>query len=152
MMNLDKHIYFNQLNGLRFIAILLVLLEHWLPESIHYPTGHLGVVIFFVLSGFLITRILIINSIDPSKKQISVFEKIKKFIFRRALRIFPIYFLVIIVGLIVGIEPIRKLFIWFITYTPNFYIITHKSWIGVWDHFWTLAVEEQYYLKIFYQI
>jgi len=146
MMELGKNIYFNQLNGLRFVAIFLVLLEHWLPNFISYPTGHLGVVIFFVLSGFLITRILIISSIDPEKRQIGIFQKIRNFVFRRALRIFPIYFLVIIVGLIFDIEPIRKLYHWFFTYTPNFYIIFHKGWIGVWDHFWTLAVEEQYYL------
>lgn len=146
MMELGKNMYFNQLNGLRFVAIFLVLLEHWLPNFISYPTGHLGVVIFFVLSGFLITRILIIKSIDPSNKSKSIFQKIKNFVFRRALRIFPIYFLVLFIGLLVGIEPIRKLYPWFFTYSPNFYIIFHKTWIGVWDHFWTLAVEEQYYL------
>jgi peptidoglycan/LPS O-acetylase OafA/YrhL len=142
----SKSVYFNQLNGLRFIAILFVLLEHWLPDLIHFPTGHLGVVIFFVLSGFLITRILIINANDNEKSNFSKFQKIIHFVIRRALRIFPIYFLVIFLGIIFNIEPIRKLFPWFIFYVPNLYIIIHKHWIGVWDHFWTLAVEEQYYL------
>lgn len=137
-------VYFKQLNGLRFLAILLVLLEHWLPDLISFPTGHFGVVVFFVISGFLISRILIIKALKSNS--VSKFKNIQNFIIRRALRIFPIYFLILFLGIIWEIEPIRKVYPWFFSYTPNFYIIFHKTWIGVWDHFWTLAVEEQYYL------
>jgi peptidoglycan/LPS O-acetylase OafA/YrhL len=55
----SKPVFFEQLNGIRFIAVFLVLIDHWLiPINPFSFLGHLGVVIFFALSGFLITRIL----------------------------------------------------------------------------------------------
>ncbi len=140
------NIYFKQLNGIRFFAVFLVLIDHWFAESLPLPLGHLGVVIFFVLSGFLITRILFQNADDCQINQTSYWIKIKNFIIRRALRIFPIYYLICFIGLFLAIEPIRSNWFWMFSYTPNWYIISHKQWIGVWDHFWSLAVEEQYYL------
>ena len=62
-----SHVYFSQLNGIRFVAVLLVLIDHWFAETLPLPIGHLGVVIFFVLSGFLITRILFINADEIRK-------------------------------------------------------------------------------------
>lgn len=141
-----SNVYFKQLNGIRFIAVMLVLIDHWFVESLPLPLGHLGVVIFFVLSGFLITRILFTNADDCRINNASYWLKIKNFIVRRSLRIFPIYFIICIIGLFFSISPIRQNWIWMFTYTPNWYIIFHKQWIGVWDHFWSLAVEEQYYL------
>jgi peptidoglycan/LPS O-acetylase OafA/YrhL len=145
-MQSEKSMYFNSLNGLRFFAILMVLLEHWLPEFIKFPTGHLGVVLFFVLSGFLISRILFLHAEDLGNKTQTKVQKIVNFVARRSLRIFPIYFLVIFLGIFFNIQPIRTISPWFIFYLPNLYIILNQQWIGVWDHFWTLAVEEQYYL------
>jgi peptidoglycan/LPS O-acetylase OafA/YrhL len=104
------------------------------------------VVIFFVLSGFLISRILFLNAEDLRNKSHTKNQKIFNFVVRRSLRIFPIYFLIIFLGIIFNIQPIRTIFQWFIFYLPNFYVIFHQHWIGVWDHFWSLAVEEQYYL------
>ncbi|MEY2792014.1 MAG: hypothetical protein RJA76_6 [Bacteroidota bacterium] len=138
--------YFSQLNGIRFFAVLLVLVDHWFAEQLPFPLGHLGVVIFFVLSGFLITRILFQNADDCRKNKVSYLIKIKNFIIRRALRIFPIYYGICILGILMAIEPIRLNWLWMFGYASNWYIIIHKQWLGVWDHFWSLAVEEQYYL------
>ncbi len=76
------------LDGLRALAILLVLLSHLLSNfTSHLPyLGNFGVKVFFVISGFLITAILVAE-----------FEKtetinLKKFYFRRTLRIFPAYY------------------------------------------------------------
>ena len=51
--------YLKQLDGLRFIAVSLVLIDHWSGDAIGFPISYLGVCMFFVLSGFLITRILL---------------------------------------------------------------------------------------------
>ncbi len=143
----NKPIYFEQLNGIRFIAVFLVLIDHWLiPLNPFSFFGHLGVVIFFVLSGFLITRILFENADSCRYNRSSPFVKMIRFIYRRSLRIFPIYFLLLIIGSFFSLSNFKDVSIWLISYTPNFYIITHHKWIGVWDHLWSLAVEEQYYL------
>lgn len=146
-MILSKPVYFEQLNGIRFIAVFLVLIDHWLiPVNPFSFLGHLGVVIFFVLSGFLITRILFENADSCRINRSSPIVKIVRFIYRRSLRIFPIYFLLLAMGAIFSISNFDQLVYWLITYTPNIYIIVNNTWIGTWDHLWTLAVEEQYYL------
>jgi peptidoglycan/LPS O-acetylase OafA/YrhL len=142
----SNDIYFKQLNGIRFIAVFLVLLDHWLVPILPVPLGHLGVVIFFVLSGFLITRILFLNADEIQQTKSSAWPKIIRFIYRRSLRIFPIYFILLFIGLIFNISNFKELWPWLISYTPNLYIMIKGQWLGTWDHLWSLAVEEQYYL------
>ncbi len=143
----NKAIYFEQLNGIRFIAVLLVLLDHWLiPINPFSFLGHLGVVIFFVLSGFLITRILFQNADDCRQNHSSILVKIIRFMYRRSLRIFPIYFLLLLIGLVFSLSNFKNLWPYLVFYLPNFYIMTKATWLGIWDHLWSLAVEEQYYL------
>jgi len=142
----SNDVYFKQLNGIRFIAVFLVLLDHWLVPILPIPLGHLGVVIFFVLSGFLITRILFLNADEIQQTKSSVWPKIFRFIYRRSLRIFPIYFILLFIGLIFNISNFKELWPWLISYTPNFYIMFKGQWLGTLDHLWSLAVEEQYYL------
>ena len=139
-------VYFKQLNGIRFIAVFLVLLDHWLIPILPIPLGHLGVVIFFVLSGFLITRILFLNADEIHRTKSSAWPKIIRFIYRRSLRIFPIYFILLIIGLVFNISNFKELWPWLLSYTPNLYIMIKGQWLGNWDHLWSLAVEEQYYL------
>jgi hypothetical protein len=57
----NQHDYFGQLDGIRAIAVGLVLIDHWLAERNTLPLGSLGVAMFFVLSGFLIIRILMLG-------------------------------------------------------------------------------------------
>ncbi|MDT8886878.1 acyltransferase [Aquirufa sp. LEPPI-3A] len=148
-----KELYFHQLNGIRFIAVMLVLLDHWLiPINPFSFFGHLGVVIFFVLSGFLITRILFENADDCGKNHSSPTAKIIRFIYRRSLRIFPIYFLLMFIGLVLGLSNMRNLWPYLFFYLPNIYIMLKGTWLGIWDHLWSLAVEEQYYLVFPYFI
>ena len=142
----NREKYFSQLNGIRFIAVFLVLLDHWLVPILPVPLGQLGVVIFFVLSGFLITRILFISSDEIKLNNTQALPKILRFIFRRSLRIFPIYFILLGIGLLFNLSNFRSLWPWLVFYLPNFYIMLHSNWLGVWDHLWSLAVEEQYYL------
>jgi len=130
------------LDGLRALAILLVLLSHLLSNfTSHLPyLGNFGVKVFFVISGFLITAILV----GEFEKTESI--NLKKFYFRRTLRIFPAYYfyiLVIFLTKILGIYQIPLTdFIRSLTYTSN-YFTTASLVLG---HFWSLAVEEQFYL------
>lgn len=135
--------YIKPLDGLRFLAVTLVLVDHWSGDTIGFPASYLGVCIFFVLSGFLISSILINskNKIGQTKKQ-----ALKRFYIRRTIRIFPLYYLVLFILFILNIPPVRDKFIWLITYTTNIYIAMTSSWLGLVDHLWSLAVEEQYYL------
>lgn len=107
--------------------------------------GHWGVRMFFVLSGFLITGILIKcrDSIDQSRKDQWLI--IKNFYIRRCLRLMPIYYLTILVTSILFFSEVKPLLIWHLTYTSNFYFFWHQ-WEPYTSHFWALAVEQQFYL------
>lgn len=144
--------YFSQLDGIRFLAVGLVLIDHWLAEKNVLPLGHLGVTMFFVLSGFLITRILIQSKLKDDKTGRSHWFSVKQFIIRRSIRIFPIYFLAIFVLYALNVPPVRETIIWCLTYSTNIYIATKQHWMGTIDHLWSLAVEEQYYLIFPYLI
>lgn len=138
------------LDGLRALAIFGVLIshfaygKHWLIENAQW--GRLGVDLFFVLSGFLITQILL-RYRDDSQNFKDGFMHLQIFYSRRALRIFPIYYLTILITALLGYEPIRQFLFWHLTYTLNIAIfLSPTSEFGASHHFWSLAVEEQFYL------
>lgn len=142
--------YFKQLDTLRAFAVILVILSHWFPESFFKAinSGAIGVNIFFVLSGFLITKILFESKISSENSQISKSTVLKTFYIRRTLRIFPIYYLTIFLLLALSKYVHTSLptsYPYFITYTSNFYFFNH-GWDGIVSPYWSLAVEEQFYL------
>lgn len=142
--------YIKQLDSLRAIAVILVIVSHWVPvKYLILPTGSIGVDIFFVLSGFLISKILIDNRNNANELDIPKSSVLKKFYLRRTLRIFPIYYLTIFALLIFSTSTATNLkssFFYFLTYTSNFYFFHHQTWDGMLSHLWSLAVEEQFYL------
>ena len=77
MSSKPQHNYLPQLDGIRTIAIGLVLIFHWLPTN-HWvntlPNGTIGVTLFFVLSGFLITDILIKNKTESLGDAVQVYK------------------------------------------------------------------------------
>ena len=138
--------YLVQLDGLRFLAVALVLWDHWMAERNPLPFGKLGVNLFFVLSGFLIARILL-SSKDKNYGTVGgLGQYLKKFYIRRTLRIFPIYYLSLLVLWLFNDPSVRGKELWQIFYASNVYIALKKTWLGVTDHFWSLAVEEQFYV------
>jgi peptidoglycan/LPS O-acetylase OafA/YrhL len=147
-----EEVYFGQLDGVRFIAVSLVLVDHWLAERNIIPFGPLGVTMFFVLSGFLITRILIQSKFKDETTGRSHWFSVKQFIIRRSLRIFPIYYLTIFACFALNEPPVREKIVWCLLYATNFYIAFKETWLGSIDHLWSLAVEEQYYLIFPYLI
>jgi peptidoglycan/LPS O-acetylase OafA/YrhL len=145
----NKH--FKQLDGLRFYAVLMVIVGHWLqfqwtnPILLGLPLAY-GVTLFFVLSGFLITRILLMQKDLIQGDQQASRLLIKRFYWRRILRIFPIYYVLIGIFYVFDYEDIRAVFPWLATYTSNIYQSTFNEYLGHFSHFWSLAVEEQFYL------
>ena len=145
----DKHIL--QLDGLRFFAVFMVMIGHWLqwqwtnPILINFPFVH-GVILFFVLSGFLITKILLTRKDELITTNTSKKFLIKNFYIRRFLRIFPIYYLLIVFLFIIDYKNTREFFPWLVTYTSNIYQSIKNVYVGDFNHFWSLAVEEQFYL------
>jgi peptidoglycan/LPS O-acetylase OafA/YrhL len=144
--------YIKQLDSLRAIAVLLVIITHWFSETskLNIYTGVFsGVDIFFVLSGFLITKILFENRELSQLHNTSRRVVIRSFYMRRFLRIFPIYYITLTVLYIIGPATgtaIRQTFPYFITYTSNFYFFSAGHWDGMLSHLWSLSVEEQFYL------
>jgi peptidoglycan/LPS O-acetylase OafA/YrhL len=145
--------HIKKLDSLRAIAAILVIFWHWIPVTSFINTfdnGAIGVNIFFVLSGFLISRILMTNRDEAQRLKNNKLVVFKNFYVRRALRIFPVYyFLVLLIFFFhkyLGAKFTRPEFINSVSYTINFYFFHLKHWGDLTVHFWSLAVEEQFYL------
>jgi peptidoglycan/LPS O-acetylase OafA/YrhL len=166
-----QKIYFPNLNGIRFIAAFLVILHHieQYKSFLHFPNyyaepntvpfieiiGHLGVILFFVLSGFLITFLLL------SEEKAFATISIKKFYVRRILRIWPLYFLIIVVALF--ILPHIDIFtlpgfgkgavynnlllkiLFYVFFLPNL-VFAKFGVVPFASHTWSIGTEEQFYL------
>ena len=159
----SRKIYFPGLNGLRFWAAFLVILHHveqfklWqkMPNlfrnTFFEAIGHQGVSLFFVLSGFLITYLLLAE-----------YEKthhiaIKNFYIRRILRIWPLYYLIMIIGFFIlprfiNIGPVAQLnehftikVLLFMFMLPNVLRVTEAPVVGA-NQAWSVGVEEQFYI------
>ena len=143
-----------ELDGLRGLAVIVVVLAHFLAEVPHgffpFSLGWLGVDVFFALSGFLISGILIDNR--GCKNYFSTFYM------RRTCRIFPIYFL-FIPPLVLLIHWLRQAgYQWmeeplpmlgYLTYTQNIFMAWTNQDGGLsLIPTWTLAVEEQFYMLL----
>ncbi|MGD0348599.1 MAG: acyltransferase [Terracidiphilus sp.] len=148
--SLDHRHHLESLDGIRGIAILMVFFFHYYPRNTHNPVallsglGWLGVDLFFTLSGFLITGILY-----DTASQAHFF---RNFYVRRALRLLPVYFIVVAVIFGVG---------WLYGERPNWWALPYFLYgsnivqnlnisIGVGrhlqiGHLWSLALEEQFY-------
>lgn len=140
-----------QLDGLRFFAVLGVMFAHWLQWDMYnpyiksFPFVH-GVLLFFVLSGFLITRIILKHKMNTVPEPGSNTRFLKSFYIRRALRIFPIYYGLLLLLLYLDFDKIKELSPWLFTYTINIFQTVKCEYIGNFNHLWSLSVEEQFYL------
>jgi peptidoglycan/LPS O-acetylase OafA/YrhL len=154
--------YIPALDGIRGVAMIMVLFAHWCQSIMSIPIHgymrdlaitmalvcHPGLDIFFVLSGFLITRILLTIKSKPMG--------IPNFLMRRALKIFPLYYLILTLVLVftppaVRHGPLRMDandtgLIWLWLCGQNIAVVHHHQFLyGALDHFWSIAVEEHFY-------
>lgn len=147
-----KHI--KGLDTLRAFAVFFVIIEHWklqfdkhsvpgILQNIFVPLGQFGVDLFFVLSGYLITSILL----DAREKNAegNRLKVVKNFFIRRVLRIFPIYYLTLLFLYLINYSVLRHYIGYFISYTSNILSYRQNSW-NAFSHTWSLAVEEQFYI------
>lgn len=141
--------YNRQIDGLRCIAVVCVLICHFIPFENYYlarlPFGQ-GVNLFFVLSGYLITKILLINKTQIADGSSNLKKVLSSFYWRRSLRIFPIYYLSLFYLRYIDFQNTKELWPWLVSYTTNIYQSLDKPYIGSFNHLWSLAVEEQFYL------
>jgi peptidoglycan/LPS O-acetylase OafA/YrhL len=166
-MGKTRNIYFPNLNGLRFIAALAVIIHHIeqlklmtdLPSAFHTSPfisviGKLGVVLFFVLSGFLITYILLE---EEKRKGIGI----RDFYARRILRIWPLYYFIIVLALFVlphvsfltlpgyGIDVVQKHLLLKTALYATFFANLVMPTVGIVPYAsqtWSIGTEEQFYL------
>ncbi len=132
-----------QLDGLRAIAVGAVVAQHY---QVTTTGASYGVHLFFVLSGFLITGILLGSRQGMSVAGVQPRHAIRQFYARRVLRIFPLYYAVVLVGILINAEAAREYAPWLLTYTINLKMAAQGWFIANFAHFWSLAVEEQFYL------
>lgn len=160
MANEQKREYFPGLEGIRGYAFIMVFLIHYTSvydrphQWIYYPywllmnTGWFLVPIFFVLSGFLITRILM-----STREREGYF---KVFYLRRSVRVFPLYYFTLAVSSAMVFLSIRGLvlhwqYLSYLVYLQNFWPVAVQFKFHPWDPItltplWSMAVEEQFYL------
>lgn len=137
-------------DGLRAIAFLLVFISHKIVTPVTDRMGSLAVWIFFVLSGFLITRILAGQRSKVEMGRTSRNEALLGFYSSRVFRIFPPYYALLAILALLAASGHYDLGAagrqWAnLLFYSNIYIERH-GWQGDLGHFWSLAVEQQYYL------
>jgi peptidoglycan/LPS O-acetylase OafA/YrhL len=154
-----SNIHVPALDGIRGLAVLGVMAEHyeirdwpwragWSPVWHAIQLGGIGVDLFFVLSGFLITGILL----DTRSRS----HYFRTFMLRRALRIFPLYYVALVIIFVLVPLALPAQFpdtpgavqVWYWSYLANF-LLAGWGWASgalLGAHFWSLAVEEQFYL------
>jgi peptidoglycan/LPS O-acetylase OafA/YrhL len=142
---------FGSLDGLRALSIVPVIWHHATPRPLDGVLGRgpLGVDLFFAISGFLITTLLVRERASTDKIALGAFYA------RRSLRIFPLYYLVLGLFVLHALllrepGPVRSHFLasvpFYVTYTSNWFVDWRAPHPIVFAFAWSLATEEQFYL------
>lgn len=144
----ETSLYYPKLDSVRCFAAFAVVFAHmfqiwtWdLRTGDFFPLGNVGVVVFFVLSGFLITKLLLREPVDQPLSR-----SFKNFYIRRTLRIFPIYYLYLVVVFTFNFGEIRDTGFAPWLYLTNIQIFSTGEWLTFNSPLWSLSVEEQFYL------
>ncbi|MGU7781177.1 acyltransferase family protein [Burkholderia sp. PU8-34] len=142
--------YVKGLDGLRAIAVILVFLSHK-GHVLAIDVGKLGVWTFFFISGFLIVGELHRNRQAIEHGTLTRRHALCLFLVKRALRIFPVYYLLLaalaIAHALLYQRGVNLGLAWHAIFLSNLWIgVVKDGWPGSTSHFWSLAVEQQFYL------
>ena len=143
----------DQLDALRGLAVIAVILCHTLPSTYLgnwdlTEIGSFAVYAFFVLSGFLITSLLLGAKDEWRNSDESLISPILNFYIRRALRLYPVYYITLGVACLLNVPNIRSE-IWFHVFQASNWLYANDVDYWTWGlHFWTLAIEAQFYLVL----
>jgi len=144
-MNQVQKARIGQLDALRAIAVTAVVFSHSIAQDTEI--GSYAVYLFFVLSGYLITgQLLALKAgVKPAKFSPGA---VGGFYLRRAFRLFPAYYLALMVAAVLNVDGMRQELPWHLVHASNLLFALKpefgaSSWAG---HFWSLSVEEQFYL------
>jgi peptidoglycan/LPS O-acetylase OafA/YrhL len=138
----------HELDGLRALAALMVIVHHTIPHNVILRVVDLGasaVWLFFVLSGFLITSILIQNRLTAERSGSRRMDVMRSFYARRFLRIMPLYYLIVFASFAADLPGARRYISWDLTYSSNLLRSFAPDVTVAQHHFWSLCVEEQFY-------
>ncbi len=139
--------YLRQLDALRTIAVTMVIATHWLPKATTFWfNGGFGVKLFFVTSGFLITGILLNAREEAEQSGLQLGGVLRSFYARRFLRIFPLFYATLALIYLLQVQAAREFIWWLVAYLGNVVVAYRGAWVDGIAHFWSLAVEEQFYL------
>lgn len=151
---MKKAIHFRGLNGIRALAAIAVLISHVMGDLSHFGLNSLeksltlasfGVTMFFTLSGFLITFLLLKEKEKTEREDINIIN----FYVRRVLRIWPLYFLYLVICIVVyaffSIDYDRNQLFFYTFLLANVPFVLDQS-LPYLAHLWSIAVEEQFYL------
>jgi len=135
--------YHPAIDAMRAFAVLAVLYAHF-ATTLPTHVGHYGVRVFFVISGYLITRNLL--QLKQSSRH-GLIGQCGTFYARRILRLLPAYYTLVLVTFLLGADEDAASPLWFLLHLSNFLYATRNEWNPwVLGHSWTLSMEEQFYL------
>lgn len=121
----------------------LVVLGHW--THLPFPVGEMGRITFFVLSGYLISGIIWKQQVHPGAPG-PWWRRLGTFYQRRMLRILPPYYAALALGALLPLATLREYPEWFILPFSNLLFYRLQHWGEGVGHYWTMAVDEQFYL------
>src|SRR5262249_9634937 len=127
-------------------AVIGVMYHHFYERAGGVGWAALGVRLFFVLSGFLITGILLRCRDLAAASSGGRSRQLRLFYARRALRILPLAYVVVLAATFVNLPGMQETLPWHLRYTSNISFALHRDSSALSGHFWSLAVEEQFYL------
>jgi peptidoglycan/LPS O-acetylase OafA/YrhL len=140
--SLATRTYQPELMGIRAVAVSLVILVHWTLAA--FPFGEPGRMLFLVLSGYLISGLLWKNNIYWGGNDWP--RRLGAFYWRRALRIIPPYYAALALGALLPLATLHQYPLWFLLPAANMLCYRLHAWPEGVGHYWTMALEEQFYL------
>jgi peptidoglycan/LPS O-acetylase OafA/YrhL len=137
------HTYQPELTGLRAVAACLIIISHW--TALPFPLDEPGPILFIVLSGYLISGLLWKNDIywggDGNWPR-----RLGVFYLRRLARILPPYYAALLLGALLPLATLHQYPLWFLLPAANLLCYRLQTWPEGVGHYWTTALEEQFYL------